>query len=71
VSPGKRKAPEGTGADATTRPDLPPSIVDEDADSVDDPGFFHKALSGKVRPAPKEPAITHYEHFCGDECRSA
>jgi hypothetical protein len=32
VSPGKRKAPEGTGADAITRPDLPPSIVDEDAD---------------------------------------
>jgi hypothetical protein len=64
VSPGKRKAPEGTGADATTRPDLPPTRIDEDADSVDDRGFFHKALSGKVRPAPREPDRTHYGCSC-------
>ena len=33
MSPGKRKAPEGTGADAITRPDQPPTRIDEDADS--------------------------------------
>jgi hypothetical protein len=32
VSPGKRKAPEGTGADADSRPDQPPTRIDEDAD---------------------------------------
>jgi hypothetical protein len=30
--PDKRKPGLGTRADATTRPDLPPSILDEDAD---------------------------------------
>jgi hypothetical protein len=38
--------------------------IDEDAHTVDDPGFFHKALSGKVRPAPREPEITHYGCSC-------
>jgi hypothetical protein len=27
-------------------------------------GFFSKALSGKVRPAPREPRITHYGCSC-------
>ena len=31
-----------------------------------DPGFFAKALSGKVRPAPREPQTTHYS--CRDAC---
>jgi hypothetical protein len=61
-SSGKRKPPLGTGADA--RPDLPPTKIDEDADSVDDRGFFRKALSSKVRPAPREPEITHYGCNC-------
>jgi hypothetical protein len=28
------------------------------------PGFFAKALSGKVRPAPREPDRTHYGCSC-------
>jgi hypothetical protein len=33
VTPGKRKAPEGTGADAITRPIQPPTRIDQDADA--------------------------------------
>lgn len=35
MSPGKRKAPEGTGADATTRPNQPPESITRDTDTVD------------------------------------
>jgi hypothetical protein len=27
-------------------------------------GFFRKAMSGKVRPAPREPQTTHYGCSC-------
>jgi hypothetical protein len=63
MNPGKRKAAEGTAADATTRPDQPPDTIAQDADQ-DDPGFWTKAMSGKVRPAPREPEITHYGCDC-------
>ena len=62
--PGKRKAPEGTGADATTRPIQPPDTISQDADEDDNPSIWRKALSGKVRPAPHEPEITHYGCSC-------
>lgn len=38
--------------------------ITEDGDEGD--GFFRKALSGKIRPAPREPEITHYS--CTDRC---
>lgn len=62
MNPGKRKAPEGTGADAITRHHQPETIT-QDA-HVDDPGFFRKALAGKVRPAPREAEVTHYGCDC-------
>ena len=30
------------------------------------PGFLAKAAAGKVRPAPREPGVTHYS--CTDRC---
>jgi hypothetical protein len=63
MNPGKRTAPEGTGANADTRPEQPPERIAQEADE-EDPGFFAKALSGKVRPAPREPEITHYGCPC-------
>jgi hypothetical protein len=52
-------APQAGAAKPQTRGDSTP-----DADSVDDRGFFHKAMSGKVRPAPREPETTHYGCSC-------
>jgi hypothetical protein len=52
VSPGKRKAPEGTGANATNKTNqLPTKVVET-------------KYSGKVRPAPREPGGTHYGCSC-------
>jgi hypothetical protein len=50
MSPGKRKAPEGTGADAKTN--LPPIRIVE------------AKYAGKVRPAPRESGTTHYGCSC-------
>jgi hypothetical protein len=62
VNPGKRKAPEGTGADATTRHRQPESYTDRGArlravatirvhvQVIPARGFWTKAASGKVRP---------------------
>jgi hypothetical protein len=36
--------------------------ITQDADEGD--GFFRKAMSGKVRPAPREPEVTHYGCDC-------
>jgi hypothetical protein len=54
VSPGKRKAPVDAGANANTKTNQPSTTVVENK------------YSGKVRPAPREPGVTHYE--CPD-CR--
>lgn len=51
MSPGKRKAPEGTGADATKTNQPPTRIVET-------------KYAGKVRPAPREPGVTHYGCNC-------
>lgn len=63
MTPGKLKAPEGTGADAITRHHQAESI-DQDPDEDDGPGFWDRAMSGKVRPAPREPGVTHYGCDC-------
>jgi hypothetical protein len=59
---------EGPAADRTPRTatttNQATSRINEEADSVDDLGFFRKALSGKVRPAPREPDRTHYGCSC-------
>jgi hypothetical protein len=52
MSPDKRKTPEGTGADATTETNQPPTRIVE------------AKHAGKVRPAPREPGITHYGCDC-------
>jgi hypothetical protein len=52
VSPPKRKAPVDTEADATTKTNqLPIRIVEA-------------KYAGKVRPAPREPGVTHYGCSC-------
>jgi hypothetical protein len=48
----KRTAPEGTGTDATTKTIQPSTKVVE------------SKYSGKVRPAPREPGVTHYGCSC-------
>jgi hypothetical protein len=53
VTPRKRKAPVDAGADAITKTNLPSTRIDQG-------GFWAKAASGKVRPAPREPGVTHY-----------
>ena len=64
MSPGKRKAPEGTGADAITRPDLPPKSIEHTNEEGDGLGFFREAMSGKVRPGVREPRVSHYMCDC-------
>jgi hypothetical protein len=66
VTPGKRKAPESTGADAITKPNQPLKTIAEATDESDDFGFWAKAAMGKTRPAVREPDRSHYE--CRD-CR--
>jgi hypothetical protein len=52
MSPGKRKTPEDTGADATTKTiQLSTKVVEN-------------KYSGKTRPAPREPGVTHYGCSC-------
>jgi hypothetical protein len=34
----------------------------------DNPSILVEATAGKVRPAPREPEITHYGHGCWDRC---
>jgi hypothetical protein len=58
VNPGKRKAPEGTGADAT-KTNQPLTRIDEN-------GFWAKAAAGKTRPAVREPDRSHYS--CPKSC---
>ena len=60
--PEMRRPRHGSGADADSTPDQPPDTIADDA-AEDDPGFWRKALSGKVRPAPREPKVSH-------DCRS-
>jgi hypothetical protein len=77
--PHKRKAPEGTGADATTKTNRQPESYTDRAAGlhavatvrvagqiVYGRGFTPRFLTGKVRPAPREPGITHYA--CVDDC---
>jgi hypothetical protein len=52
MGPYKRTAPEGTGTDATTKTIQPSTKVVE------------SKYSGKVRPAPREPGVTHYGCSC-------
>jgi hypothetical protein len=54
VSPDKRKAPEETGADATTKTIQLSTTI------------FEAKYAGKVRPAPREPGVSHY---CCSCCR--
>jgi hypothetical protein len=52
MSPDKRKAPEGTGTNATTKTNQLPTRIAE------------SKYAGKVRPAPREPGVTHYGCSC-------
>jgi hypothetical protein len=52
VSPDKRTAPEGTGATAITKTIQPPTKI------------VQSKYAGKVRPAPREPGVTHYGCSC-------
>jgi len=52
MSPGKRKAPESTGADVTIETNQPSTKVVENK------------YSGKTRPAAREPGLTHYGCSC-------
>jgi hypothetical protein len=62
--PDKRKPPMGGGADADNKDNQPPKSIEHIDDEGDGLGFFRKALSGKVRPAPREPQTTHYGCSC-------
>jgi hypothetical protein len=52
MSPGKRKAPVDAGADAVTKTNQPSIRIVE------------AKYAGKVRPAPREPGVTHYGCDC-------
>jgi hypothetical protein len=52
MSPDKRKTPEGTGANAITKTNQPPTRIVE------------AKYAGKVRPDPREPGVTHYGCDC-------
>jgi len=54
----KGGAPEAATTKQQTRGD------DNPDDGQVELGFWHKAASGKVRPAPREPAVTHYGCSC-------
>ena len=52
MSRGKRKAPAGARADAITKTNQPPTRI------------IQSKYAGKVRPAPREPGVTHYGCSC-------
>jgi hypothetical protein len=56
--PDKRKPGLGTRADATTRPDLPPSRIDEDTDSVDQALAEIRRWERAARLVADDPALT-------------
>ena len=65
----KRKPGLGTRADADTYTTTARHLTPTNRGPVqlalfDEPDFFRKAMSGKVRPAPREPGITHYGCDC-------